>query len=431
MCSLNSINNTKGNFIGNVIKMFAGNISSQMIIFIAAPIITRIYDPVDFGMMSLIEAAIMIGAVIANLRYERAIMLPKSDDEADNILFLCLLTNVLMSFIALLLIIFFGPLIGEMVGEPEMVKWLWFVPAGVLLFGIREPLTYWFGRRKKFGIIAWAQVSQSIWSVLTKVIAGFVFGSTSLWLIVGNLNGFLFSAVPLFIMCLKIRLKELSGKITKDKIVTVAKKYREFPIYSSWTALINAIAEDVPIFLLSYYYSVSVVGYFALANKMLRKPIVIISSSITKVLLEKIASLNANNNPLDSAFTKTTMGLGAIGILPFGIIFIWGPDIFSLIFGNEWKIAGEYARVLTPWLFISFMMNPANQVITVKQKLRFNLIFHIILAAARFIAIVIGAKMTSNVLIPLSMLSGVSTILFIFYICYAYSIVKPKTVSFE
>ena len=413
-------------FAKNVAKMFAGNVAAQSIIFISAPIITRLFDPDEFGIMILLEASIMIGAVIANLRYERAIMLPKDDEDAEHLLSLCIILNVGMSLISLLVVAIAGDKIAELLGVPSLGKWLWFVPAGVFLFGIREPLTYWFGRKREFGIVAWAQFFNSSCSVLIKIIAGIIYGSSAAWLIIGNLSGLLFSTIPLTFRYIRGRWWILLRNLSKERIISVGKKYKKFPIFSSWTALVNAIAEDIPVFMLSYYYSVTVVGYFALANKILRKPITIISQSITKVLLEKIARLNANNEPIDRIFKKATLGLGAIGIIPIAIIFLFGPQIFSFCFGENWNAAGDYARILAPWLFLAFMVAPANQVITVRQKLKFNLMFHIGIAVARMLALIIGSTISNNPEVPLAFLSAVSTLLFIFYILFAYHLVSQK-----
>ena len=156
---------------------------------------------------------------------------------------------------------------------------------------------------------------------------------------------------------------------------------------------------------------------------MLRKPITLISRSITKVLLEKIARLNANGEPLDKVFKKATLGLGSIAIVPLIIILLFGPELFSFCFGDRWDEAGNYARLLSPWLFLAFMAPPANQVITVRQKLKFNLFFHIGIAVSRFGAIVIGSKISEDPAVPLAMLSFVSSIFFIFYILFAYRLV--------
>jgi len=417
---------SKSQFFRNVAKLFAGNISAQSIAFLAAPIITRLFTPIDFGTMALIESSIVLAAVVANLRYERAIMLPKEDNDAEHILGLCILSNIIISLIVLLIISVAKESIASLLGDPDIEKWLWFVPIGVFLFGVREPLTYWFGRKREFGIVAWAQFSQSSWSVLTKIIAGLIYGSTAAGLIIGNLNGFLFSAVPLLLRYFKEKGSDILKQFSMERFLSVAKEYKKFPIFSSWTALANAFAENIPVFLLSYYYSATIVGYFALANKMLRKPIALISTSITKVLLEKIARLNANGDPLDIIFKKATLGLGAIAVVPLVIILFLGPQLFSLCFGDRWYEAGNYARLLSPWLFFAFMAPPANQVITVRQKLKFNLVFHIGIAVSRFCAIVIGSKISEDPAVPLAILSFVSASFFLFYILFAYHLVAQE-----
>lgn len=397
-------------FISNVAKLFAGNASSQAILFLSAPIITRLYTPEDLGEMTLVTSIIMVFSVISCWRYERAIMLPEEEEEGTLLLNLCLVLNLLTSLAVFLLVAFFNKEIASLVGEAKIANWLWFVPFGVFCIGVRESLSYWLGRKKSFGLVSLSLVHQAFWAVLVKLLAGFLCGGTALWLIVGNIAGFFSSTLPLLLNSLKTRGGEILAASRKS-LWAIAGKYKKFPLYSSWTGLINAFAENIPVFLLSFYFSPLVVGYFALANNMLRKPITLISNSITRVLLEKIARLRSSGQAVDKVFLKTTLGLAGLGVLPFLVVFVYGPQLFSLFFGPQWESAGEYSRILTPWLFMAFIMPPANQIITVFQRLRFNLIFHAVLAGARFAALVAGGTGAKSPETALWLYTAVSVVL--------------------
>ncbi len=409
-------------FIQNVTKLFIGNISAQALAMATAPIISRLYDPEDFGIMATITSVMSVFSIMACLRFERAIMLPKEDADAENLLFLCLLSSFFVSMISIIVILFFGGGIANLLGEPAIRPWLWFVPPGVFLFGTQESLTYWFSRKKQFGMVSVRQFTSSFWAVTPKIIAGFAYGSSALWLLIGNTNGPLSASMVLTWKYFRGKKWKLPVGLSKEKMLSLAAKYKEFPIYSSWTALINAFSQNLIVFLLSHYFSPLIVGYFALANTMLRRPLDFISESVSKVLLEKTARSHAMGEPLGQTFIKSTLGLAAVGFAPLTILFVFGPQIFSFFFGERWLEAGTYARVLAPWLFFSFISPPANQIITVFRKLRFNLVFHIAIMVARVAAFVLGMIFFDGPYFPMAFFSGISVIFIMFYLWYAFKL---------
>ena len=77
-------------FAANVLKLVTGTTFAQVIIVLASPLLTRLYGPEAFGFLALFTSITSIIGVIACMRYEMAIMLPKTDEEAANLLGLCL-----------------------------------------------------------------------------------------------------------------------------------------------------------------------------------------------------------------------------------------------------------------------------------------------------------------------------------------------------
>ena len=66
------------------------------------------------------------------------------------------------------------------------------------------------------------------------------------------------------------------NKVSIKKMKEMAIKYKNFPLFSSWSTLANTISPQVPTFLLAYYYGTSVVGYFSLANQVVNMPMGIV-----------------------------------------------------------------------------------------------------------------------------------------------------------
>ena len=79
-------------FATDVLKLVTGTTFAQIIAILASPLLTRLYGPEAFGFLALFTSITSIIGVIACMRYEMAIMLPKTDEEAANLPALCLLS---------------------------------------------------------------------------------------------------------------------------------------------------------------------------------------------------------------------------------------------------------------------------------------------------------------------------------------------------
>lgn len=85
-----------------------GTTVAQAIPIAITPILTRIYTPEDFGIFAIFIALVTIFGSISSARYELAVMLPKKDEDAINILALGFIIIILISLVLLLITIFFN-----------------------------------------------------------------------------------------------------------------------------------------------------------------------------------------------------------------------------------------------------------------------------------------------------------------------------------
>ncbi|RQH19324.1 hypothetical protein D4Z78_14050 [Okeania hirsuta] len=70
---------------------------------------------------------------------------------------------------------------------------------------------------------------------------------------------------------------------------------------------------------------------------------------------------------------------------------LWGPDLFSFVLGEPWRLAGEYARCIMPWMFMVFIASPLSYLIDIQRKLKLFLYFNVMLFLVRLAALLLGA----------------------------------------
>lgn len=415
----------KGGVGFNIGAMLAGNMTAQFIGFLLAPIITRLYIPEHFGIMAIIISLVSMFTTIACMSYETAIVLPKNDDKAYNIVTICLIITFTITLILIVAVTFANEWF-ETLSKTKGIKLLFFfVPIGVLAHGFQNTFTFWFTRKKNFPLLAKMRFIIPFSASSIKIIFGFIVGSSPFWLITGDLSGILIVTLILTTIFVSNNRNQFTHSITKQSIKKVALEYRKFPKYDSITRFMNELSINLPSFLFAYYFSFEFVGFYSLASKMLKKPVQLVSNSINGVLLQHFSELQHKGKNQRANYVKSTLSLAATGIIPFTLIAIMGEWVFSFVFGAKWATAGVCAQYLSPWLFFLFINSPANQIILVKQKLRFKMVFQFTLLASRTIAILLGHWLSPNPIVAVAFFSSVGVIANSVILGYAYVLTVP------
>jgi O-antigen/teichoic acid export membrane protein len=134
-----------------------------------------------------------------------------------------------------------------------------------------------------------------------------------------------------------------------------------------------------------------VLGYFTLAHKILTAPLTFVGTTVSQIFYEKAARAKEKGmNNLKSITLKLTGVIGVLSIIPCLVIVIWGKEIFELVFGSHYAIAGHYARWIMPWITLTYLVSPLSFLVNVKRKLKFDLLYNITLFITRIIVLVIG-----------------------------------------
>jgi len=420
----------KGGFLSNVFTLMTGTVLSQVIMVITTPIITRLYNPDDFGMLALYTSVTGIFTVVASWRYDQAIMLPKEDKQAINILALSISITFTMAFIILLVMAFARNFIANLLDSEKLSFWLWFSPLGVLFGGLYQSLNYWSTRKKSFRFNAVSRISQSIATAGITIAIAVLFKPTAGGLIVGFIFGTSIGILVLFIQIWRDGQLKLFGNVNKSDMWSNAVEYKKFPYFDSWSGLLNSVSLQVPVFLFSRFFTQEVVGFYSLANRILLLPSTIIGQSVRQVSFQRSAELYASSMPIKRSFLRSTYGLIVVSILPFSIILLFGKPIFSLVFGADWATAGLYAQILSFWFFSKFITPPASVLWIVFRKQDKIIIWDGFLFILRILSILIGYYLFNNAEKSLMLFSTVGFVFNLILIGYGfhwisiYSIVK-------
>lgn len=390
----------KNAFVRAATKLAGGTIGAQALMILSAPVLTRLYTPEDFGLLAVYTSLLSISVVVASVRYELAIPLPKTDTEAANIVVLSLTMVLLMTVLSVIIVMSLGDKISVLLNTPGLASYFWILPVGVFLAGVYKVFNYWAVRTKNFTLIAKTTVSQALVTLGIQLM-GYSLGGISLLL--GQAGGRGAGSLKLGSTALK----------NKDfwswnwcGVWHAAKRYKQFPLYSTWSSLLNVTGNQMPPLLFALLFSPNVAGWYLLTQRVLAMPVKLVSDAVSKVFLSN-ASEAWRDGSIGELIGKIHSKLVFIIVPVLCVFSSISPDLFLLIFGENWKISGEIARWLAPWLALVFILSPFMVLFEVLECQRQGLFFQLTMMLLRLGAIVCG-YIFDSFLLSVQLFSAVS-----------------------
>lgn len=406
-------------FFRNVTTLALGTVVSQAIVLATSPLLSRLFSVADFGVLSVFTSISVFFAVLSTGRYEFAIGLPENDAKAKLIFLLIVKLGFTIS------ICYFGVifLLKDIFNIQDSAGFLkertaWLSPVYIFFIAVYSGLGYWFQRFKKYKEITFANAIQVCCTALFSLIFGYLHVK----------SGMIFSliiGVILSCLFLVIRSHEIFWKdFFKLSTFAIAKEYSSFPRYMILSDLsLTASQQFIPI-LFSVLYNTTIVGFFSMANRMIRLPNIVITTSVGNVFRnEAIDEIREKGNCKD-LYRSTIKKLILMSLPIYLAVFIISPKLFVFVFGDKWEVAGYFARILSVMLLIEFVVTPLNTLFYVVGKQKILMRLQVVNALLVFISIYSGYYFFSDYYISLILFSGVSILSNIIFLIFTNKLSK-------
>lgn len=378
----------KNNFVKNVFILVSGTAGAQAITMLFSPIITRMYGPEAFGVMGTFSAMINIIIPIAALTYPIAIVLPKEEKDAKGIIKLSFLIAFIFSISSLIIVLLFNEAIASMFNIKQISSYLYYIPVVILFAASMQVMEQWMIRTKQFSVNAKVTFTQSLIVNLSKVSVGLFYPVAKVLVFFTAISNGL-KALLMYIYS-KNRPAIKIEKNDKKQMKRLMKEYKDFPYYRSPEVFLNAVSTGLPIILLTSFFSPIVAGFYTIVRTVLSLPTQLLGKAVGDVFYPRIAEAYNNKEDITKLIKKSTFYLGLIGTIPFGLIILFGPFLFSFVFGAEWVKSGEYARWIALWSYVAFMNRPSVMALPVLKAQRFHLIYTIFMLVTRLLVLSLG-----------------------------------------
>lgn len=337
----------------------------QAIPILISPILTRIYSPEDFGILALFLSISTLISVISSGRYEQAIMLPDSDQEAIHLTVMSWIFALIASIMMLLCIIGFHDVIMNTINNQALDTYIYLTPLLTLILATFNIFNMLATRIKAFSLLSKVSVFKSMVNGSIQLIAGFL-KSDPLGLILGQIFG---SLSQIFVLYYKVnRWMNIWTLPPVGSMKQLLRKYRRFPQFSVAAVLSNTLTQNVLHISISSMFSVSLLGLFSFANRMLILPMSFLGNSVGQVFFQEASNEKNESGSAQRALRSTFWKLSALSILGFGMLYFFVEDLFTIVFGPDWAQAGLFAKLLIPMMAAKFVVSPLSVINNIYDK---------------------------------------------------------------
>lgn len=352
-------------------KLMLGNGLAQALQFGSILILSRIYAPSDFGYLAQVQSIAMIGAVWITLQLHLTIPLQKTSEEARQAI--KIIEKLALSFF--LLAIIPSLLIGELFVYVILLS---------LFLGLANTYNGYLVYSGKFGQLSGFYIVRAFLIIIMQITFSIIDFENGL--VLATLIGEVFAAIYLR----KIHIEPLkSVGATFGQVLKYIKNNKAFSIYGSIHETISVGAFFVPLFLFSYKFGEDVGGQYAMANRLVWAPIVLLSSSFAQVYYHKIGQVEhiSSIKVIDkNNFKIVVVGLTAV-LTTFFMV-----DLFHLFLGNEWRMASELLPIQLLWGFFFLLSTPFRVIARVAKMQRLQILIDVV-----FIIVVVNYSFLANV----------------------------------
>lgn len=364
------------------LKIGSGTLGAQAISFIFLPIITRIYNPKEYGKLSIFLSVALILIPMCTLKFDVILVVVKKNSIAKTLLKISLINSVIFSLITFPLVTFYFYKFERMNLQNSYLNGLLFSLLLVLQSFTILLLQFALRSHKDNSLVASSVLQNASISIL-QIGLGKISSKGEL-LVSGFIIGKALGVLPLVRL---FRNENFDQKTSQASLKFIFREYAKAARQLMASALLNSAALGLPIFVIGSIFGLNYSGHIGITQAILTVPITLIGGSIGSVLISEISKIKHENpqeaqgiikqflKPLIGAsiiFTIVSMLVGAKLVeyflgsnwgdssklmfwlsIPFGIAFLWQP-LSNLIFAeSNWKV--YFLLSLAQFIFSSIL----------------------------------------------------------------------------
>jgi O-antigen/teichoic acid export membrane protein len=342
----------RAEYIRNVFTLMAGTIIGQALVFILAPVITRIFTPEDFTLLEQYTMLVTVLSVVVTGKYEFAIMHPKEQSDARHIAGLAMKVALYSCLVLSVFIWFFAKDISFWLSNEPIGAYLWTIPIVLFFTAVFNVFNYWFSRLKQYKVAANSKILSAVSSEPVKIATGYGGWGTS-GLIFSTVIGAIAAGIYAFWKFLKSEPEGLKN-LSNERMKALAVLHKDYPLFSIWGSVLNRLAQWAHVGIFTLYYGLVAVGFMALCRRIFMAPLNVVSNSYSQVFFQRISEIE-DPKELRALYYKVLLRFLVAAAGMVFIVQMLPANTMGVIFGKPWENSFLYLKYLIYWFALNFV----------------------------------------------------------------------------
>lgn len=351
--------------VSGVLSMTGGSLFAQLLTIGILPILSRLYSPSDFGILSIVMAISGIIAPAVALKFDTVVLFPRSKRRTRAVVSVALLTTLTIALIwaslsELIAVVFFT---GQ--SPPFLGLWVFGI---TLLTGLYSLFSQLALRERRYGQVASRTALQSVGTAGGQTLFGlFSWGHTGL--LIGALLGKTVGIIKLATIG-----KNYLGRHQFGDMLTPFRDYWRFPVVFAPSAVLNSLGAQLPLISLTALYGVEFAGQLGMAERVVSLPILLLGTAIGQMFIAELTKMRRDNKRTYLRFFfQLSVFLAGISIVGFGTLALIAHWLIPWALGNEWTSTAALVQILALTGGIRLIAIPLARAISVFQRAGANI----------------------------------------------------------
>lgn len=347
-------------FVKDAGILSVGVLIAQLIALAALPIITRFYDPILFSQFGVLMSVASILAVLTTLRSETLIPVIASLKDAAALSKLVMIWASLFSLVVLLVVLIVPQTWWLAIGFSQNVSYLIvLLPALIWLVALYSCLRFMLLRRNHFRTVAQGQIMRSLTNVVVTLMSALSAWSLFFGLAFGQVAGD--SAFCAMMARQEKRIWVAWRRASWARMKSVAQAQAHMIKSIFYSQIFATVYQAIPIFLIAGVFGLVPAGFYALAEKLVAAPVVLLATPIGDVYRQRATEHFLRSGEYVQTFWSTLKLLVTLFIPPFALAFLLTPFLFGPIFGEAWAPAVTTVLILLVGGFATVVCQPLDK----------------------------------------------------------------------
>jgi O-antigen/teichoic acid export membrane protein len=287
------------------------------------------------------------------------------------------------------------------------------VPLGMFAIGAYQIMVSYATHKQTFKIISQTKIYQGYGGPISQIILGLA--NTNVWgMIIGFVIGQSMGA-GMLVKKLIPRPKQVLKSMSMSGIKAMAYRFRDFPLISSFSSMINMLGGNNILFLAipMIYNSTVITGFIFLINRIVERPLLMVSTSILQVYMGDAYKTQSHD--------RVAMRSRFLNVLKFqfiivsGWLFLINASAYYLIpfvFGEDWRDSVQYIYILSIAYLPQMTMHAVTHTLQILEKQKLAVIYDTIRLLIVIFVLFLGYAYTwqvSNLLIAYGLVQALAS----------------------